>query len=276
MQWKPWLVTTLALGLSCAAFGAVPAGAARDSGNESEPLAMLFDSELASGLALADTVPGSTGVVLPQLAFGGGWYTAMYFSNSTNTPATVTVNFFAGDGSALTVPLVGLGPVASQSVTLNANGTTVLEAPNTGGLLQGWAEAILPPGVTGYGVFRQSVSGLPDQEAVSPLSDETKQVANLTWDETSFVTGVAAVNPSGSSTTVSVSVYGDDGSVIGTSSFDLPAHGKTAFALRDLPGLAGITARRGYAKFSVANGAVSVLGLRFNGSAFTSIPVTYP
>ena len=41
-------------------------------------------------------------------------------------------------------------------------------------------------------------------------------------------------------------------------------------------GLAGVTARRGYAKFSVTNGAVSVLGLRFNGTAFTSIPVTYP
>lgn len=242
----------------------------------SESLGSMFDSELATEMALAGTVPGSTNYALPQLAFGGGWYTALYFSNPTAAQATVTVTFRGSDGSALNVPLAGIGPVSSHVITLNPKSTAILEAPNSGGLQQGWAEAVVPAGVTGYGVFRQTSPGVPDQEAVVPLSPEGKLTANMIWDETAFTTGVALVNPSGSASTVNVTVYGDDGSAIGTGTINLSAEGKTALNLHDLPGLAGMTAKRGLAQFTVTTGAVSVLGLRFGGSAFTSISVDYP
>jgi len=276
MRLAPLFLMCLISGFTCAAEPALAAGGAHLELNSSESLTSIFSSELATELAQADTVPGSGRNALPQLAFGGGWYSALYFSNPTTAAATLTVNFFAGDGTALSVPLVGIGPVTTHTLTLNPNATAILEAPNSGVLQQGWAEAVLPAGVTGYGVFRQSAAGRSDQEAVVPLSPEGKQSALLTWDETLFTTGVAVVNPSATTATVSVSVFGDDGAAIGTSTINLVANGKTAFNLRDLPGLAGVTAKRGLAQFTVTSGAVAVLGLRFGGSAFTSIPVTYP
>jgi hypothetical protein len=35
--------------------------------------------------------------ILPQLAFGGGWYTALYFTNTTTAPVSFTVNFTGND-----------------------------------------------------------------------------------------------------------------------------------------------------------------------------------
>jgi len=47
---------------------------------------------------------------------------------------------------------------------------------------------------------------------------------------------------------------------------------KTEAALRNLPGLSQVAGKQGTARFSVNGSPVIVLGLRFNGVAFTSIP----
>lgn len=52
----------------------------------------------------------------------------------------------------------------------------------------------------------------------------------------------------------------------------LTAKSKTAAELRTLPGLSGMPGRRGSADFTADTGSVAVLGLRFGGAAFTSIP----
>ena len=87
---------------------------------------------------------------------------------------------------------------------------------------------------------------------------------------------MAVVNPSGSATSVAVTVFAADGSLIGTGTINLGAFGKTALVLHDLPGLDGPRLKRGLAQFSVTSGAVSVLGLRFRSTAFSSISVDYP
>jgi len=222
--------------------------------------------------------PAVTGKVhvLPQLAFGGGWYSALYFSNTTDAPATIGVAFYGADGSVLSVPLVGVGPVSNQVTTIPAKGTVILEAPNSGNLQQGWAQATLPPGVTGYGIFRQSVQGQPDQEAVVPLSEDSRQVANMVWDDTGFTTAMAVVNPKSQAMAVTFNVFDAAGSQIGTVALNLAGHSRQAFVLRDQPGLAGVTSKRGLIRLSVPDGSVSALGLRFGGTAFTSIPVEYP
>jgi hypothetical protein len=56
----------------------------------------------------------------------------------------------------------------------------------------------------------------------------------------------------------------------------LPPYGKTETALRGLTGLAGVVGLRGSAQFSVSSGSIAVLGLRFGGAAFTSIPAAQP
>jgi hypothetical protein len=73
-------------------------------------------------------------------------------------------------------------------------------------------------------------------------------------------------------TTVAITVLDSSGNILGTSSVALLAKSKTETVLRGLPGLGAMAGTRGSAKFTVATGNVAVLGLRFYGAAFTSIP----
>lgn len=209
--------------------------------------------------------------VLPQLAFGGGWYTAVYFSNSNATAVSFSLNFLTDNGTPLNIPALG---GSSTNVTIPAGGSVRMEVPNAGSLSQGYASMTLPPGVTGYGVFRQSVAGIADQEAVAPLSNAGTTASTLTFDDTDYITGAAIVNASAVATTVTITVKGANGGLLGSASLPLAAKSKTAVALRALTGLGAVANNRGTATFSVTTGSVAVLGLRFNGSAFTSIPTT--
>ena len=229
----------------------------------------LFDQTHAAAVAdptVQSAAPPASSV-LPQFAFGGGWYSALYFTNLTGAAVSFPVNFVGDAGTPLTVPSLG---GSTTQVKLAAYGTAIIEAPNVGSLVQGYAAFTLPGGVFGYGVFR----GQGDQEAVVPLSDAAASSNTLTWDETNLTTAVAIVNPSPTAATVGVTLWDESGNTIGTSSVALPPNGKTAAALRTLPGLSGIVGKRGSARFSVSGGSVAVLGLRFDGLAFTSIPTT--
>jgi hypothetical protein len=212
---------------------------------------------------------------MPQLVFDGGWYTALYFSNTTKATVSFPVNFFGDDGNPLNVPLTGMQSASSQTVSLEPGATVILEAPNSNTdnpPQEGWVDTILPPGVVGYAVFRQSVAGRFDQEAVVPLTSESSQTADLVYDDVNFTTAVAFANPSEQVVTVGITGYALNGAQLGTSSVLLAPHSKQAIILKNQPGMSGIAGNRGWATFSVPNGAVSVIGLRFGGEAFTSIP----
>ena len=222
-------------------------------------------------VVLTATSVGTVTKILPQLAFGGGWYTALYFTNISGVPASFTVNFTGNDGNPLTVSALS---GSSMTVNLAARGTALIEIPNVGSLVQGYVSAALPAGVTGYGVFRQSVPGVADQEAVVPLSGTTATTSTLEFDDTKYVTGVAVVNLTSVSTTISVFVRDAQGNTIGTSNITLGPHAKLAVVLRDLPGLAGVSGSLGSVDFTTSIGTLAALGLRFNGAAFTSIPTS--
>ena len=210
--------------------------------------------------------------ILGQFAFGDGWYSAVYFSNASVNQVSFSVNFISDDGNPMIVPSIS---ASSKTITLAPGGTAVIEALNAGtSVTQGYVSVFLPVGVTGYGVFRQSVAGIADQEAVAPLSYPGVTSQTLVYDETNFVTGVAIVNPGAVATTVTVTVEDINGNVIGTSSplLTLQPFTKIETALRLIPGLGSVAGKRGIVKFSVPSGSLLVLGLRFKGSAFTSIP----
>jgi hypothetical protein len=222
-------------------------------------------------VTLTATSVGTATRILPQLAFGGGWYTAIYFTNLSSVPVSFIVNFIGNDGNPLTISAVS---GSSTTVNLAARGTAMIEIPNVGSLVQGYVSAALPAGVTGYGVFRQSVPGVADQEAVVPLSGTTATTSTLEFDDTKYVTGIAVVNLTSASTTISVFVRDAHGNTIGTSNIALGPHAKTAVVLRDLPGLAGVSGSLGSVDFTTSIGTLAALGLRFNGAAFTSIPTS--
>jgi hypothetical protein len=209
--------------------------------------------------------------ILPQFAFGGGWYSAIYFTNTSPNALSFPVRFITDNGTPLSVPAVG----SATTVVLPARGAAVIEAPNTGPLTLGYVAVDLPDAVAAYGVFRQSVQGYPDQEAVVPLSGSSATTCTLAWDDRSVSTAVAVVNPSSQDAVLTVTLRDDFGQLIGASSVALAAGNKVALFLRQMPGLSGMVGKRGSADVSVSQGAaVAVLGLRFNGPAFTSIPTT--
>jgi hypothetical protein len=113
---------------------------------------------------------------------------------------------------------------------------------------------------------------MADQEAVAPLSNASSNQVTLTFDDTAYTTAIAIVNPSPVAGTVSITAVDNTGATIGSGMLNLPANSKTEAALRNITGLAGVAGTRGVATFSITAGNVAVLGLRFNHSAFTSIP----
>src|SRR6185295_15932174 len=120
-------------------------------------------------------------------------------------------------------------------------------------------------GVTGYGVFRQSVAGIADQEAVVPLSLAGGNVP-MVFDETQYIFGISIVNPSNVSTTVTITATDNTGTVIATSSpIVISAFNKKVDALRNLPGLSGVVGKQGTVRFTSTGANVVVLGLRFKG-----------
>jgi hypothetical protein len=121
-------------------------------------------------------------------------------------------------------------------------------------------------------VFRQSVTGKADQEAVAPFATANASSSTLVWDDTNFVTAVAMVNAGPVAATIAITLWDNNGNVVGTSTANLPPYQKTEAALRNYPGLSGMAGLRGRAQFSATSGNVAVLGLRFGGTAFTSVP----
>ncbi len=208
--------------------------------------------------------------VLPQFVFGGGWYTALYFANESQTTVSFTVTFTQDNGTPLNVPGVG----TSQVVTLGPLGSTIIQALNTGNLLQGYVTVALPAGVSAYGVFRQSAPGVADQEALVNFKSATSTAVSMIFDNTSLTTSVALANSSSSAATVTITVYGPTGNVIGTSTVPLAAGNKTENVLSAFPGLGATAGQRGSVLFTTTTGTVSVLGVRFGATAFTSVPTT--
>jgi hypothetical protein len=233
--------------------------------------ALLLETDAGTVVAGRAQPETPTNSILPDIVSGGGFYTALYFANHTDNTVEFSVTFMGDDGNALTVPSIG---VSTAVLSAPAQGAAVLELPNTGALVQGYALVALPAGVTGYGVFRKSAAGVSDQEAYVPLSSATSTTRTLVFDDTTVVTAVAIVNPSPVATVVSIVARDFNGNTIGTSSVSLAPFAKTEAVLRNLPGLSGIAAHRGSVVFSVTTGYVAVLGLRFDGEAFTAVPTT--
>ena len=108
-----------------------------------------------------------------------------------------------------------------------------------------------------------------------PLTGPSATTSTMIWDDTgTYVTAVAVLNPSNTAATITITVRDTTGATIGTSALFLSAKTKTAVVLRTLPGLAGIVGKSGSVDFMATTGNVTVLGLRFIGYAFSSIPTT--
>jgi hypothetical protein len=229
------------------------------------------DRVYTSNLAVAEATSGppaaitSGNTVLPQFVFGGGWSSSLYFTNPTASQVSFPVRFYNDSAAEMS-----FGGSATRQLIIPARGTTLIQAQNTGSLSQGWATFDLPTGVVGYGVFRQAVPGIPDQEAVVPFASGSGTRASLTYDESNLVTAAAVWYNGNANATVTILARDESGAQIGTSTLTMTPGTKQAFAVTEkIPAIGG---KRGVLEFTTSGGNISVLGLRFSGSAFTSIP----
>jgi hypothetical protein len=212
--------------------------------------------------------------VIPQFVDGGSWKTSMFFVNLENHSVSFQVLFFNDDGSDMSVPILGQGLVRGLTITLEAAGSIEFEsgggAPN---LTQGWAllSQSTNDSVGGMAIFRQSVFGRPDQEAVVPIVSQYDNHFVLLFDNTSFTTAIALANPTTNAVVIPVNIRNQAGQIIDQRTVRLGSYSHTAFTLPDTwPSTSG---RRGAIEFQTSGFGVGALGLRFNGSAFTSFHV---
>jgi hypothetical protein len=146
--------------------------------------------------------------------------------------------------------------------------------PDQGTATQGSILMNLPSGVSGYGIFRREPAGTPPQEATVPLAPLTATKVTVIFDDTNYGTAIAVLNPSDTDATLTITTRDSTGQPIGAGlQQTLAARNRIAFILREM--VSGVAGQRGAVDFSVDKGAVSVLALRANGNAFTSIiPIT--
>lgn len=243
----------------------VAGNAANNSGDEAGDRIYTANLALAEAVSTSPSSVPSGNTVLPQFLFGGGWTSSIYFTNTTATQVAFPVRFYTDSAGELEFE-----GSATKQITIPAKGTALIQAPDGGDLSQGWATCDLPAGVVGYGVFRQSVAGVSDQEAAVPFASGNATKASLTYDESNRITEAAVWYNGAGDTTVTIAARDETGSQIGAASLTMSPGTKQAFAVVEK--IPAINGKRGVLEFSTPVGNIAVLGLRVAGPAFTSIP----
>ena len=212
--------------------------------------------------------------VISQFVDGAGWSTSVFFVNLESHPVSFQVLFFRDDGNDMFVPVVGLGLVRQVNITLDTAGSTEFETAGVAdNLKQGWAlvSQTTDDTVGGMAVFRQHVFGRPDQEAVVPIVSQFDSHFVLLFDNTAFITGIAIANPTLDFVDIPVTIRNQAGQIIDQQTVSLGPYNHTAFSVPDT--WRSTSGRRGTIEFETSGFGVAALGLRFNGSAFTSFNV---
>ena len=241
---------------------------------------VYWNGSLELTLPFTITTPSSSAAgSMPQLASAGGWDTSLTLLNLGGGPAQVSLNFFQNDGSPLALPFTfPQSPSApgQQAGAFNqkVNGNALLMLDTTGPDSQtvgvGWAELLTAGNAGGFAIFKYTPTG---QEAVVPLETRNASSYVLAFDNTGPTTGLAIANLAAQSANIPIVVRDDTGTVLGqVAILNLSAHGHTSFMLTD--NYSVTAGKRGTVEFDTPpGGQISVLGLRVNGAALTTLPV---
>ncbi|MGO9095522.1 MAG: hypothetical protein ACLQGV_09895 [Bryobacteraceae bacterium] len=219
---------------------------------------------------------------MAQIASAGGWDTSLTLVNLGTAQGEARLNFYANDGSAPSLPFTFPQQPAQSAVlgstvdqNLNARATLVLDTtgPASQPTATGWSELLTSGDISGFATFKNTIS---NQEAVVPLETRNAGSYLLAFDDTgALATGLAIANLATSPANVGVVVRDDTGAEVGTGAINLPAQGHNSFMLTDPTyGFPATIGKRGTVEFDTPqNGQISVLGLRANGAAITTLPV---
>jgi hypothetical protein len=225
---------------------------------------------------------GTNGGSIAHIASGNGWQTTFVLVNTGTTAAQVHLKFFADQtGAPLSLPVsfpqpaVGADTTASfvdKTLAPNATLLVLSTGPSTSPLTIGSAQLTTDGNVGGFVIFRNNPFA---QEAVVPLETRNASAYILAFDNTSGKgTGIAINSVSSQTVNVPVVVRDDTGAQIATDTLQLPANAHLSFVLGNPPNKYSATANiRGTIEFDTPpGGQISVVGIRANGQAFTTLP----
>lgn len=283
-----WVTITSGSGGSATANGAFTVAA--NSGGARSATMTIAGQSFALEQA-ASSIPGlSAAGSLAQVASEGGWKFILNEVNLGSLSATARVNFYDNNSNPLGLPvtfpqtaaaltggaaaLSTASPLVASTLdrTINPNAQLLVEStgPDSAAQLIGWGEFLTNGSVSGFGIFNHP--GL-HWEAVVPLETRNASSYFLAFDNTGQVaTGLAISSLVTQSTVVQVVIRDDTGTQIGTGTIPLGGKGHTSFMLNQQFPVAN--GKRGTIEFQTPqNGRISVLGLRANGAALTTLPV---
>jgi hypothetical protein len=210
--------------------------------------------------------------ILSHVIDGGTWQSAITIVNLDSQPADYQLRVFDGTGSPLALNWNGVAN-SKLSGTIAPLSSITLKTPGTSsGLSEGWAEITSNRRVGAHLVFTQAASNQPRFEAAVPAVADAQSEVSMPYDNTgSLITGIAVANPGTAPASIQITVRDEQGGVIGTQTIPLDPGAKKAFVLPDL--VSSTRAKRGLLQMSSASGSITALALRFNGPAFTTVPV---
>ena len=233
---------------------------------------------------LATTGTAGTFHVFPQMAVGrlsdGSYYNPSLIVASANglplsSGITCTLRLY-GMGSDLGVPstlLIGVQPVSVRAQTLF---TTAASAA----LRSGYATLQCPFEVEAQLIYSyHAANGRKLSEATvfsSPPSTASQLLADYRGGSR---LGLAIANDSDVSATYTINVSNVDGVSVGSTSVTIAARGNRAAFLEDLIQLPLFSVGTSNPQFRVSISSsrpASVIGLRYTGNSFTTIPAVFP
>ena len=218
--------------------------------------------------------------IFPQFAFGAGWESTLMVQASA-TPTTCT---FSAQGRFLTMR----NPFAENSLsgtsiplTFGMNRWTILKTATPLGMEVSSGMAVLDCSeeVSANTLFSLEVGGSLVAEAVVEPAEEIvsgESVAQFLADHRNGARfGMAVANPSNRPIDVSVGVGDLEGQLIANTTVNVPANAAQAFMVDELVTIPPGHIRQVLIRPSNNPGpSVYVVGIRFTGPVFTTIPAT--
>jgi len=202
---------------------------------------------------------------LVNLAIGGvPTETQLSVLNNSGTPAIIPWTFPQSSVAVLR------GSTVERTIMPGAQMLMESTGPDSQSPFVGWARLRATSPVDGFGIFSNSVF---HWDALVPFETRNANSYELAFDNSgSLATGVAVSNAAGTVGAIPVVIRDDTGAQIATATINLAAQGHVSFMLnQQYPTTAG---KRGTIEFDTpAGGQISVLGLRANGPALTTLPV---
>ena len=285
----PWTVGTLPAGVTLTS-----AGSGTGSGNVTFQVAPNGGGDVSRSFTIAGqtfTIEQSAASIaglaaagsLGQVASEGTWDFSLIGINLGASAATARFSFADNNGSPLMMPLTfpqlpgAAGPELASTLdrTLSPNAQIVMNStgPDSAATLIGSGQLLSNGNVSGFGIF---ANPKVKWNAVVPLETRNASKYILAFDNTlPLTTGVAVANLAAQAANVPVIIRDDSGTPIGNATISLSALGHTSFMLNDPQlGFPVTNGARGTVEFDTPpGGQISVLGLRANGPALTTLPV---